>query len=406
MKIARCASLLFLLWSWSACHDDSTTDDAFYSEDALADNGPYAVGFQRTTLTYDAPGQEAPRTIPVLVWYPGVAHDDARRASFTLLGSVPIKDARAYAKLELNTNAPLPLAIYSHGSGGEGVLAYPYAQRLASRGWVVAAIDHVGNTTKDALSDSDYAEIQSSVHRPLDIQQLLDAAEQGFGFEGFDAQIDVQNTFMFGHSFGGFTSLLLGGATYQIEQAEARACHEDPTAAACVFLQDHAVRDAIEHGFRDERVRAIGLQAPSMMGVLDAQGVRVPTLMLTGDRDQTTTHLGASVPIWEGLSHDEDLWVRFADAGHFSFITVCDIFGAGVISSFEPSAPEDGCGLDFLPVQDVVRINAAYLTAFAEHHLLDIVQWAPFVLAEQHFRLQEDAELTLETHVSTPDLAQ
>src|SRR5690625_5842435 len=101
------------------------------------------------------------------------------------------------------------------------------------------------------------------------------------------------------------------------------------------------------------------------MGILKPEGVDVPTLLLTGDRDQTTTHQNASVPIWEGLDDPRDLWVRFADAGHFSFITVCDIFGAGAIAAFEPSAPEDGCGPTFLPPSDVANLHAWYLSVFA-----------------------------------------
>lgn len=397
MKKLRCFSIMIALGFSLSCADENTQDRR-YTEDALDAPGPYTVGFQRTSITYDAPGVNEHRTIPVLVWYPGVKTETARRTKFTLMGAVPIGKARAYDRIPLDGDDPHPLAIYSHGSGGEASLVYPYAEQLASRGWIVAAIDHVGNTTADMLSDGDAGVIASSVHRPLDVSQVIDAAAQGFGWDGFEDRIDAENTFVFGHSFGGFTSLLLGGAVYQKDKADALACDDAPDSDACAFLQAPDVVEAIERGFRDVRVQAIGLQAPSMMGVLRAEGVEVPTLLLTGDRDKTTTHENASVPIWDGLNHPADLWVRFADAGHFSFITVCDIFGTAAIATFEPSAPEDGCGPDFLPTTEVARIVSAYLVTFAEFHILDIPSWEPFALGNQRLTLEGDADIEHQRH--------
>jgi len=398
MKIARWIVVITGLWLCMSCGESQEQDDPFYTETALEERGPHTVGFQRTTVSYTPPGADTARTLPVLVWYPGISTPDARRADFTLLGTVPIRKARAFKNLALDASKPRPLAVYSHGSGGEGVLAYPYAERLASRGWVVAAVDHVGNTTKDTLGSDGVHEMASSVYRPLDISTVIDAAENGFELEGFASEIDTERTFLFGHSFGGFTAMLIGGAGYDLEKAQARACDQGADAAPCTFLAQEAVQQAIARGFKDTRVQAIALQAPSMMGILKPEGVDVPTLLLTGDRDQTTTHQNASVPIWEGLDDPRDLWVRFADAGHFSFITVCDIFGAGAIAAFEPSAPEDGCGPTFLPPSDVATLNAWYLSVFAEYYIQGASAWAPFVRGEQQFRIQGDAEILFETH--------
>lgn len=409
--------LLGLALSLAACNDTTTSDKAAEpevlrtDESAFDDLGPYRVGLQETSLSYAAPGQEDPRELPLLVWHPGQDTEGARKNNPTLAGLMPIKESKAYKGLALPEEEDFPLAIYSHGSGGEASLAYPFAEQLASRGWIVVGIHHTGNTTLDGLGDGGVPEIISSVHRPIDVREVLDAAELGLGLEGFEDAIRTDDVFLFGHSFGGFTSLLLGGATYDIERAKARVCEdlpdpedpEDPPEnPACDFLDDPEVVAAFDAGFDDDRIGAIALQAPSMMGVLNPEGVAVPTLLLSGDRDQTTTHEGASVPIWEGLRHDDDLWLRFADAGHFSFITVCDIVGANLITNFEPTALEDGCGEDFLAPSEVAKINTAYLVAFAEYHLLGMQEWGAFVQDGQHFALENEADVSQHRHSDAP----
>lgn len=394
--VLSCSLLLFC--ALAACADDpEDTGGIEYNEAALDELAPYTVGFRQTRIEYDAPGEEEPRKLPVLVWYPGEPVEGARESVLKLLNILTIPDTRTYDKLPLLDLGARPLAIYSHGSGGEATLAYPFAEQFAARGWIVVAVGHTGNTTSDMAGPSPRSTIEMSVLRPLDIRTVLDFAEGGFGFEGFEGQVDTERTFLFGHSFGGFTSLLAGGATYEQAAADAMACG-DEASDACVFMRQPEVVAAIDEGFEDPRVRAIGLQAPATMGVLNVQNVTVPTLMLSGDRDKTTTHEGASVPIWEGLNDPADLWIRFADGGHFSFITICDVFGVDAISAFQSGAAEDGCGDDFVPPLKVADINTSYLISFAETHVLGVDAWAPYVQGERHFEIEGDAEIQQVVH--------
>lgn len=387
-----------LLCVLAACADDSTEKNPVqYTEAALDELAPYAVGVHQTKLTYVAPGEAEPRELPLIVWYPGEAQEDAREAVLKLLNIFPIDDSRALSTLAPADLDARPLAIYSHGSGGEASLAYPFAEQFAARGWIVASVGHTGNTTADMAGSSARSLVEMSVLRPMDIRALLDSAEEGFGIEGFEGWVKTDKTFLFGHSFGGFTSLLAGGASYSKVRADERACG-DETSEACVFMRQPEVLEQIDAGFDEPRIVAIGLQAPATMGVLDVQNVNVPTLMLTGDRDQTTTHEGASVPIWDGLNHPQDLWVRFEDAGHMSFISICEIVPVSAISAFQPGAKEDGCGEDFVPPGEVVRINTSYLVSFAEAHVLGVDAWAPYVRGEQHFEIEGDAEIQQLVH--------
>lgn len=399
MKHILLSCALVSLCALAACADDpGDTNPVEYDEASLNERGPYIVGFQRTTLTYDAPGEDAPRELPLFVWYPADDAAGAKRTTLELLDLFPLKGARSFNKPPLADLDARPFAIYSHGSGGQAALGYPTAEQFATRGWIVAAVDHTGNTIADMAGSSPRATVEISVLRPLDIREVLDAAEDGFGFEGFDGKVDTAQSFIFGHSFGGFTSLVLGGATFDKSAATARACDDDPASDACAFLSDPEVVAAIDAGFEEPRIGAIGLQAPAMMGVLDPANINVPTLMLSADRDKTTTHERATVPIWEGLNNPADLWVRIADAGHFSFITICDEIGVEAISAFQPNATEDGCGEDFVAPLDIAKISTAYLVSFAEKNILGIDAWTPYATGKQHFEVEGDADIQHVVH--------
>lgn len=383
-----------------ACEDSKEPSTSVgYEEKDLYEHGPYTVGMRKTTMTYDAPGEDEPRPLPIVIWYPGEAQEGAKRSKLTLASIYSIPRLQSYNNLPLADLGTLPVAVYSHGSGGEASLAYEFGEYFASRGWVLIAPSHTDNTTLDRIGSGSRGLVELSPVRPMDLQAVLDEAETGFGFEDFAGRFDVANTFLFGHSFGGFTSLALGGADFDYDFAKNHAC-QDEESSACQFLSDPEVIAASEGGFRDARVRAIGLQAPAPIGILDSAGVEVPTLMLSGNRDLTTPDATSAEPIWEGLSDPSDLWVRFPQAGHYSFITICSIIDPDIISSIVPGAKEDGCGEGFTPPADVVRLNTAYLLSFAEKHVLGVESWDGYLTGDARLQLEAevDADLELLTH--------
>jgi len=102
------------------------------------------------------------------IWYPCAgepAHVALGRlsvsADFDLKG---VKDCTV-------TGAKLPLVIYSHGRGGFFGQQHDTAEALADAGFVVAAINHPGDTVSDS-SRRDTLSVWGS--RPADIVRLLD----------------------------------------------------------------------------------------------------------------------------------------------------------------------------------------------------------------------------------------
>src|SRR5262249_40957536 len=65
----------------------------------------------------------------------------------------------------------LPLVVVSHGMGGSSIDHHDTAETLADAGFIVAALNHPGDTTSDS---SRGGELSVMVERPTDIKRLID----------------------------------------------------------------------------------------------------------------------------------------------------------------------------------------------------------------------------------------
>ena len=113
-----------------------------------------------------------------------------------------------------------PFAVYSHGNGGEGLLAYPYGELMASHGWIVVGPNHTGNTAFDFLETPDPG-TRSALDRPNDITAVIDEFEAGLSGDELAGKADTSGVFVFGHSFGGYTTFTSGGADVDFDAANA-----------------------------------------------------------------------------------------------------------------------------------------------------------------------------------------
>jgi predicted dienelactone hydrolase len=99
----------------------------------------------------------------------------------------------------------LPLVVVSHGKGSHFVLHHDTAETLADAGFVVAAINHPGDTVLDMSRSAD---LSVMVERPTDIKRLVDFM---LGASPAASNIDAQRIGFFGFSRGGYTGLVLIG---------------------------------------------------------------------------------------------------------------------------------------------------------------------------------------------------
>jgi len=165
------------------------------------------------------------RLLPVEVWYPAAdAHrgqdlGEATRDHYELLPGFPpvwqeaVRDAAPRA-------GSYPLVMFSHGFGGHRRQTTFLCAHLASHGYVVAAVDHTGNTIADMMQmmlqaqmgtrpPDTAASLREFIEtRPADVVFVLDQLLAG-AVPAVAPLIDRERIGVAGHSFGGWTTLMV-----------------------------------------------------------------------------------------------------------------------------------------------------------------------------------------------------
>ena len=175
--------------------------------------GPYPVGVR--TVDVADPGRE--QDVPVEVWYPatdayaGQDLDPASQDTYSLIPGFPGFSQEAVRDAEPVDEAHPPV-VFSHGFAGHRRQTTHLCTHLASHGYVVAAPDHLGNTTADVMSwvlqgqlpeDMDGYVRECARDRTRDASRALDGLLSGeFGVRASEDGAGIS-----GHSFGGWTTL-------------------------------------------------------------------------------------------------------------------------------------------------------------------------------------------------------
>ncbi len=370
---ATAGAVAVFLSSIIGCGSDSGSTTAVANPDELFEQGPFEVGFREITMTYSAAATMEPRELLLRVWYPAQSGSDAPPAEYSV-GGIVVPSGYALAGPPVIDEADLPFVVHSHGNAGESLLTYPYGELMASHGWVLVAPNHTGNTAFDFLLGFDpFA--RSALDRPNDISAVIDEFESGLSGDELANKVDTSSVFLFGHSFGGYTTFAVGGASVDFDELAA-GC-DGVVSENCDVIANPDVEAAYRAGFLDERIVALAPQAPAI-GSLAEDGfaqLEVPTMLMTGRLDQTTTYEQNAEPAWMGLDHPDDLWVEMPKGAHFTFITICHDLTPTVLNIFRPDATEDGCGPEFIDTREAIPVLTAYVLAFGRRHVLGQTEW-------------------------------
>jgi predicted dienelactone hydrolase len=214
--------------------------------------GPYAIGTY-DFLWVDAARPESytrdptdRRKLPVQVWYPTAAQMDSERAPYIHAlaefgASTPLtalEHVRTNATMDAalsNAERKYPIIVYSHGAGWPRFSATFIAEYLASRGYVVFAIEHPGLDQTVLFSDgTSFAQdtlllprpapgespritatrstqALNNVHFPIWIADLRFALDRIAALDTspgrFRGRLDVERIGMLGWSFGGAAAM-------------------------------------------------------------------------------------------------------------------------------------------------------------------------------------------------------
>ena len=206
-----CADLAFcsdvVEWTAGTCSD-------------VRQSGPFGVGVRIISMTKPAENPpNDPRTLDTMVWYPTTAGAGPIHSVYGGVLDAPVD----------GSGGPYPVVMFSHGSCGYPAQSVFLTTLLASRGFVVVAPPHPGNTIYDGLGvcGSGASLARSAIERPADVIFALDEmlAATALPSSDFHGVLDPTRIGMMGHSFGGFT-------TYRVVAQDARFAVAIPLAPA------------------------------------------------------------------------------------------------------------------------------------------------------------------------------
>lgn len=346
----------------------------------LAARGALQVGVRTLTVEHadqldvlhvsDAtPNPRYTRKLTLEVWYPAqLAAGQKEHTVYTdVLGSGPDDPKRPNTPFQFNgraardaapaAGARYPLVIVSHGYPGSRLQMSYLTENLASKGYIVVAVDHPESTRADKTGFA-----STLLNRRLDDLFVLDtvAAWSRKGSGNFlSGVVDADNTALIGYSMGGYGALNTVGVG-----VSAVAAAYVPGGKLAVNQQGNADYESR----RDARIKAVVAFAPwgGAHKVFDAAGlagIRTPTLFVSGDQDDVAGYQDGVLPLFQGAIHADRYLLTYVGGRHNS--------------APNPPSPAMWSNFDDFqsysePVWDSRRINNInqhFVTAFLGIHL-------------------------------------
>ncbi len=276
---------------------------------------------QVDVLAVDADDPAAPlpiydRPLTVEVWYPsypGATGSNTLRA-FMRDGTTEVGlEGRAVLWAAPTTSGgPYPLVIVSHGYPGNRFLLSHLAENIASKGYVVASIDHTDSTYRTQAAFG-----STLRNRTLDQLFVLNEMERLGSDSGsfLSGLVDASRTAIVGYSMGGYGAVITGGG------GVTEASVDFPFSPPADLLDIHRSGSDSHDALFDERIRTAIAFAPwgRNTGFFDAdtlEGVRIPMLFVAGSADDVSLYEDGVRAIWEEAVNVDRSLLTFENANH------------------------------------------------------------------------------------------
>ncbi len=311
--------------------------DALPDAPELAVRGEYQVGVQ--TLKFvnkdqvdvlnskDGVDPLYDRPITVEVWYPAalaegtnplVIYEDVLGAAnnpkrplipFTFQGRAA-RDAKPLA-----VDQPFPLVIVSHGYVGSRFLLTYLTENIASKGYIVVAIDHTESTYRDAgpFQSTLLNRAKDALFVMDEIGKLGKKADNHF----LAGLVDGDNTAIIGYSMGGYGALNAAGAGY----SEAAVQFFTGMTKGSTALATRGSSHPDYQSSIDPRIKAVIAFAPWGMArnVWDLEGLKglkVPTFFVAGSEDDVSGYEKGIKALYEGAVNADRYLLTYKNARH------------------------------------------------------------------------------------------
>ena len=296
----------------------------------LAAYGSYAIGVRTIQVTdrnridilntkSGGPTLRADRTLTLEVWYPArLAPGQAPGGDLQAITRDPDVVATLHGRAvrdaaPVTGDGPFPLVIVSHGYPGNRFLLSHLTENLASKGFVVVAIDH-----RDSTYDDQQTFTSTLYNRAFDqLFVLNEIARLGkAGSVSFLANIvDDARTGLVGYSMGGYGVVNVIGGGYS--DASVAGNGSPPNR----LLSHRAASNPDYAKTMDPRIKAAIAIAPWGMqgGFWDAEGlkgIRTPVLFVAGSNDTVAGYERGTKAIFQGAVNADRYLLTFINANH------------------------------------------------------------------------------------------
>jgi len=253
------------------------------------------------------------------VWYPATDsighHVETSFATHNLL----VRDAKL-------PSGKLPLVLISHGTGGGRLTLHWLAEALANSGFIVAAVDHWGNTFYNKIA----IDFVTPWQRPQDISFVL---TQLLKDRQFSPTIDRSRIGAAGFSIGGYTVLALAGGKLSWDALQrffgTPEGKQETNLPEFPNLMSQVKPEEIEQSFRqspalkDNRIKAFFAMCPAIgQGFTSAKqfkGVNSPVYIVGAEGDRICP-VNTNALHYHQLIKGSEFYLVKGKVGHYTFL--------------------------------------------------------------------------------------
>ena len=306
----------------------------------------------------------AERVLPVTIWYPSAG--GVQRTTYdyktTAVATVPAGQVPASvsvpgfaARDALPAAGRFPLVVISHGFNNRAVMFSDLAEIVASKGYVVASIDH-GDLDEPVLP-REISFLKVVANRTSDQRLVIaELTRRSATKDAFWSHVDTSRIALAGYSMGGFGALATAGAAY------------DP-GSRLFGLAPPGVAALLKPAPVPANLKALIAFAPwgggqplRAFSSAGLAGVTVPSLFIDGDHDDVADFAGGVRWMFDSVRSDRFLLV-YQNARHN---VATNATPAALAGRFEYRERQDE------PVwrgDRILAVNAHVLTAFLDWQL-------------------------------------
>lgn len=351
----------------------------------LARRGAFGVGVrtlnvvhsaQPDILHFDKQTGKAPtydRPLTLEIWYPATippGQTESTTYVSAMAGRRQQLPAGVPATFEIKGKAlreappvaqqRFPLVVVSHGYPGSRTFLSYLTENLASKGYVVAAIDHT-DSVNGAVRGFESTLLNRTKDQLFTIDEIAAEAQKPESF--LHGLVDSSRVAIVGYSMGGYGALASAGAGYS------------KTSAAAKLVPGGYFQDLIEGSVPFRALKHPNLKAMVALAPWGEQppynswsdeglaGITIPSLLIVGDQDDVAGFEQGSKRIFHAAVNSDRCMLVYENARH-------NVGG---------NPPPPGVALDFVGLESfdepvwrkdrITAINQHFITAFLDLYL-------------------------------------